>query len=340
MMKPRLMTIAITLICILVSYTGHAADKSAPPSAIHVVTESYGSLKVDDPYRWLENSNDPKVHEWSLAQDNRTRQYFDKISYRNKMYDRLMEQISATSSSYFGLKAVGDKIFSYYNQPPKQQPMIALLPNSANPAQTKIVLDPNQINDKGTTAIDWFVPSPKGDLIAVSMSENGSEDGSLHLFDVATGKEIDSAIPRVQYPTGGGSLAWRADGRGFWYTRYPGPDEGAERAHFFQQIYYHKIGDAPDKDQYVLGKDFPKVAEISLVNNGNSDAIVATVANGDGGEFSHYLIGNDDSIKQFTHFSDKIVAATLGSDNALYLVSRKDTPRGKLLVTVQQLWQQ
>jgi prolyl oligopeptidase len=330
-MKHRLLSTAITLICSLISYTGHAADKSAPPSVVQVVTDSYGSLKVDDPYRWLENADDPKVHEWSLAQDNRTRQYFEKISYRNTMYDRLMKQISATSSSYFGLQAVGDKVFAYYNQPPKQQPMIAMLPNSADPTQAKIVLDPNQINDKGTTAVDWFVPSPKGDLVAVSMSENGSEDGSLHLFDVASGKEVDSVIPRVQYPTGGGSLAWRADGSGFWYTRYPGPDEGAERAHFFQQIYYHKIGDSLDKDKYVLGKDFPKVAEIFLVNNGNGNAIVATVANGDGGEFAHYLIGNDDSIKQFTHFADKIVVATLGSDNALYLVSRKDAPRGKLL---------
>ena len=330
-MKHRLLSIAVTLMCSLISYAAHAADKSAPPTAVQVVTDSYGSVKVDDPYRWLENAEDPKVHEWSLAQDKRTRQYFDKLSYRNTMYERLMKQISATSSSYFGLHAVGDKIFAYYNQPPKQQPMIALLSNSADPAQAKIVLDPNQINDKGTTAVDWFVPSPKGDLVAVSMSENGSEDGSLHLFDVATGKEVDSVIPRVQYPTGGGSLAWRSDGSGFWYTRYPGPDEGAERAHFFQQIYYHKIGDTLDKDKYVLGKDFPKVAEIFLVNNGNGNAIIVTVANGDGGEFAHYLIGNDDSIKQFTHFEDKIVVATLGSDNALYLVSRKDAPRGKLL---------
>ena len=110
------------------------------------------------------------------------------------------------------------------------------------------------------------MPSPDGKLVAVSLSENGSEDGTLHLFDVATGKEIGRAIPRVQYPTGGGSVAWRADSKGFWYTRYPGPDRPAEEQHFFQQVYFHRMGDDPAKDAYVLGKDLPKVAEIVLEN--------------------------------------------------------------------------
>jgi prolyl oligopeptidase len=164
----------------------------------------------------------------------------------------------------------------------------------------------------------------------VSMSENGSEDGSLHILDVATGKAVDAVIPRVQYPTGGGSVAWRQDGSGFWYTRYPGPDEPAERQHFFQQIYYHRIGDDPARDVYVLGKDFPKVAEISLNASPGNWAVVATVANGDGGEFAHYLIARDGATRQVTRFEDKVVGATLGP-NALYLISRQGAPRGKLL---------
>lgn len=324
-------TIAAAGNIILLSSSSFAADKSAPPTAVQEVTDSYGDLKVADPYRWLEDANDPKVKEWSAAQDAHSRKYFDSLPFRNPIYERLMKQISATSSSFYGLQATSGSLFAFYNQPPKQQPMIATLTDSADPASAKVILDPNTINDKGTTAIDWFAPSPKGDLIAVSMSDNGSEDGSLHIIDVATGKETDSVIARVQYPTGGGSVAWRADGSGFWYTRYPGPDEAADRQHFFQQIYFHKMGDTPDKDTYVLGKDFPKVAEIYLTNNGNSDSIIATVANGDGGEFAHYLLRNDGSIQQFTHFDDKIVVASMGPDNAIYLVSRMGAPRGKLL---------
>jgi prolyl oligopeptidase len=175
------------------------------------------------------------------------------------------------------------------------------------------------------------VASPDGKRVAVSLSDNGSEDGTLHVFDVDSGKEIGTPIPRVQYPTGGGSLAWRADSTGFWYTRYPGPKSPAEEAHFFQQVYFHRLGDELSKDVYVLGKGFPKVAEIALSNRFSPNLLVVSVANGDGGEFEHFLVGSDGGVHQITRFEDHIVDATAGADGAVYLISRKDAPRGKLL---------
>jgi prolyl oligopeptidase len=295
------------------------------------VTDTYHGVKVEDPYRWLENPADPKVRAWSEAQDRRTRKYLDALPERAPIYDRLFKQISATSSSYYGLQAVDGRFFALYSQPPKQQPMIALLANDADPARARVILDPNVMNPKGTTAIDWFVASPDGKLVAVSLSENGSEDGTVHVFDVATGKETGEAIPRVQFPTGGGSLAWRADSKGFWYTRYPGPDRPKQEQHFFQQVYFHSVGSPVSKDTYTFGTGLPKVAEIVLENRFDRSLVVASVANGDGGEFEHFVIAEDGSVRQITRFEDRVVAATAGADGAIYLISRKDAPRGKLL---------
>lgn len=311
--------------------TARAADPGAPATPPEPVTDTYHGVAVVDPYRWLEDAHSPRVHAWSLAQDARTRRYLDALPQRVPIYDQLLRQISATSSSYRSLYAVGARIFAYYDAPPKQQPMIALLTNAADPAQARVIVDPNTLNPKGTTAIDWFVPSPDGALLAVSLSENGSEDGALHLFDTATGKEIAPPILRVQYPTGGGSLAWRADSKGFWYTRYPGPGRPREEQHFYQQVYFHRIGDDSAKDTYVLGKGFPKVAEIVLDNRFDPDLVVASVANGDGGEFEHFLIDSHGAPRQLTHFEDQVVAAKAGADGALYLISRKNAPRGRLL---------
>ena len=338
MNRPDLTTLArlAATLCLGASaLLAQAADRGAPAAPPVPVSDSYGSgsgaITVSDPYRWLEKADDPKVRAWSAAQDQRTRAYFDKkLPYRGPMFEQLMKMASASSSAYYDLQPAGGQLFALYNQPPRQQPMLALLGQDADPARARIVLDPNTLNAKGTTAIDWFVPAPTGKLVAVSMSENGSEDGSLHVIDVASGKPVDAVIPRVQYATGGGSLAWRDDGSGFWYTRYPDPAEPAERQHFYQQIYYHRIGDDPAKDRYVLGQDFPKVAEIALDARPGTGAVVATVANGDGGEYAHYLLGLDGSIRQITRFEDKVVAAALGADG-LYLVSRQGAPRGKLL---------
>jgi prolyl oligopeptidase len=338
-MKIKMMhpTILLSLTGLITLGAAYAADPGAPVSEQHAVSDVYHTVTVTDPYRWLENTADPKVRAWSAAQDARTRKYLDGLAQRAPIFAQLLKQISATSSSFHGLRAVGNSIFAYYSQPPKQQPMIAVMTNAANPSSARVIVDPNIINPKGTTAVDWFVPSPDGKILAVSMSENGSEDGTLHLFDVASGKQFGPLIPRVQYPTGGGSLEWRADGKGFWYTRYPGADRPAAEQHFFQQIYFHKLGDEPAADSYVLGKDFPKVAEIHLDARFNPKLIVVAVANGDGGEFAHYVIGGGagagagSGAQQITHFDDKVVAAIAGADGALYLVSRKGAPHGKLL---------
>jgi prolyl oligopeptidase len=322
---------AVICSCIASGPTALARDAGAPNTPQQNVVEEHYGVAISDPYRWLENTDDERVHAWSLAQDARTRKYLDGLALRKPVFDQLMQQTAAASKRYYALYSVGGEVFAFLNQPPMQQPMIVVMGDEADPGKARVVVDPNELNKNGTTAIDWFVPSPDGSRLAVSLSDNGSEDGTLHIFDVASGDQVGEVIPRVQYPTGGGSLAWRADSKGFWYTRYPGPDRPVEEQHFYQRVFFHRIGDDPAKDVYVLGKDFPKVGEISLTNRRNPNFVMATVANGDGGEYAHYVISPDNSPRQLTRFEDKVVAATIAADGTVYLVSHKDAPRGKLL---------
>src|SRR5439155_17071699 len=166
----------------------------------------------------------------------------------------------------------------------------------------------------------------------ISISQGGSEDGTLHIYAPATGKALPDSIAHVQYPTAGGSAAWNVDGTGIYYTRFPRKGERPDAdLNFYQQIYFHKLGTADTEDTYSLGKDFPRIAEVKLEASRDGKFILATVANGDGGDFAHYLLGPDGSRKQITQFSDQIKAARLGRDNALYLLSRAGAPRGKIL---------
>jgi prolyl oligopeptidase len=307
-----------------------ARDAGAPQTERRDVSDRYFDVTVTDPYRWLEDASDPRVKAWSAAQDQRTRRYLDGLAVRQPIYDRLYAQISASSPSYYGLQLAGGRLFAFFNQPPKQQPMIAVMGPDADPVHARIVLDPNARNASGTTAIDWYVASPDGSLLAVSLSENGSEDGTLHVFDVATGKELPDVIPRVSFPTAGGSLAWRADSKGFWYTRYPGPERPADEQHFYQRLYFHVLGQDPSVDPLVLGEGLPKIAEIALGNQHRSDVVVVTVANGDGGQFAHYLVDDSSRVRQVTHFEDGVVFATV-SGESLYLVSYRGAPRGCVL---------
>ena len=143
-------------------------------------------------------------------------------------------------------------------QPPKQQPLLVTLASADDLKSEKVVIDPNVIDTKGTTAIDWFEPSLDGTNVAVSLSKGGSEDGTLHFYETATGKALPDTIAHVQYPTAGGSAAWNADGSGVYYTRFPRKGERPdEDLNFYQQVYFHKLG-TPDSRGHLLDRQrFP-----------------------------------------------------------------------------------
>jgi prolyl oligopeptidase len=304
-----------------------------PPTPAGDTVDVVQGTKVADPYRWLEDAKDPKVEAWSDLQNARTRAYLDALPERAGVKNELTRLITATSPSYSNLTARGSVVFAYYNDPAKQQPSLVTLNASADPASRKVVLDPNVLDAKGLTSMDWFVPSGDGTKLAVSLSKNGSEDGTLHIYDVATGKEIDTPIPGVQFPTAGGSMAWAADGKGYWYTRYPGIEAPEADRHFNMQVYFHALGSDPKSDALVLGsKDgLERVSEIFLDNRFNRQSIMAMVQRGDGNIWAFYVLKQGAAPVQVGTYDDDVVFATIGPDDAIYAISRKNSSNGRIL---------
>jgi len=324
----------LSLVVITGAFTLNNATlaERAPDTPKKPVATEYDGVTVEDPYQWLEADDDSQVKAWSDAQNQRTRKNLDSFPDRAAIEKQLQEWYAKTSPSYSSLVSRPGILFAMKFQPPKQQPLLVTLLSADDLKSEKVVLDPNVLDTKGTTAIDWFVPSLDGKYVAMSLSKGGSEDGTLHFYETATGKALSDTIAHVQYPTAGGSAAWNADGTGVFYTRFPRKGERPDAdLNFYQQIYFHKVGTPDTEDKYSIGKDFPRIAEINLAAARDGKYILATVANGDGGDFAHYLLGPDGTWKQITQFSDQIKLARLGRDNALYLLSRADAPRGKIL---------
>ena len=303
-----------------------------PQTPQAAVVNEYHGVKVVDQYQWLEDWDDQQVQTWSDEQNAYARKKLDNLPRVEELREQVTKILTAQSVSYYSLCRREGKLFAMKRQPPLEQPFLVVMPSAQQPDLERVVVNPAKIDPGASTSIDFYVPSPDGSLIAVSLSVGGSESGDVHVYSVKTGEQIGEVIARVNGGTAGGDLAWTPDGSGFYYTRYPRAGERpAEDMDFYQQVWYHKMGTPPGEDRYEIGSDFPRIAEIKLEAERHSGRVLVTVQYGDSGRFAHYVRTLRRQWKQITDYDDQIVQATFGPDDTVFVISRADAPRGKIL---------
>ncbi len=318
------------------SFHARAADTAQvpppPPTKKISVVDTYYGIKVTDDYRWLENGSSPAVKAWVAAQNAYTHAYLEQQPQRAKLVQAILAMRRQAHPGYGLLETVNGRLFALRFSPQQSSPVLVMFRSPEDKASEHVIADLNTFLNGKPSQPDWYLPSPDGKLVGVALSTGGSEDAALYVIDTATGKQVGDAVPRVNFATAGGGIAWKRDGSGFYYTRYPqGNERPAADRNFYQQVYFHRMGTAPSQDQYVAGKDFPRIAETSLEMSPDGKALLISVANGDGGQFEHFLVRDGAAPTQITHYSDQVVQAVFGPHGALYLLSRKQSDRGAIL---------
>jgi prolyl oligopeptidase len=314
-----------------------------PLAARRPVSDTYHGTTVTDDYRWLEDGKDPAVIAWSDAQNTFARDQLGAFPQRKALEARVTALVTSASALHFDLDRAGGRLFALKQQPPKPQPLLVVLRSADDAASEQVVLDPSVLDARGSTTIDWYVPSPDGKLVAVSLSKGGSESGDVHIYEVDGGKEHPKdSIARVHGGTAGGTLLWRKDGKGFWYTRYPREGERAkEDLDFYQQVWFHELGGATP-DRRSLTDEIPRIAECELHETSDDGRFaLLEVKNGDGGEAAFYVLDTRAKAKggaaagdpwvRVARFEDHVVGARLGKEGGLWLRSLEGSPRGKIL---------
>lgn len=321
--------IQVSILCLLILDSASAMPPGTPKRP---VTDVHHGVSVEDDYRWLEDWNAAEVKAWSDAQNAHARAFLDRLPHVAAIRARVTQIMSAKTIAYSGLEYRKGTLFAIKREPPRQQPFLIVFPSADALGASRVLADTNVIDETGATTIDWFVPSPDGRFVAVSLSNAGTEAGDVHVFDTATGQQVREAIPRVNTGTAGGDLAWLPDGSGFFYTRHPRSGERPPAdLDFFQQVYFHKLGTPTADDRYELGQDFPRVAEIQFEIHDATGILLATMQNGDGGEFAHYLRSPEGKWQRIADFPDRIIQVTFGPQKDLLLTSRAGAPRGKIV---------
>jgi prolyl oligopeptidase len=229
-----------------------------PPSKREATAETLHGVTVADPYRWLEEGDSAAVREWTDKQNAFARSFLDNLPGRDAIRGRL-DQLTQIGQLSVPRPVKGHYFFSR-RQGKQNQPVLYVRAGLRGPE--RVLIDVNQLSPDGTTALDWYFPSDDARLLAYGLSVGGSEQSTLRVRDVATGKDLPDVIERTRAC----SLAWLPDNSGFYYTRYPaegGVPKGEENYH--RHVFFHRLGDDPAKDVKVFGEgrareDWPQVA--------------------------------------------------------------------------------
>lgn len=228
------------------------------------VFDDIHGVAVADPYRWLEDGNDPAVRAWTDAQRVRTAAFDASLPERECLLRAFGELMLVDEVGPAEL--IAGKLFFTKRAGDQNQPTLRV--RNAVDGDDRVLLDLNALDERGLTSLDWWYPSRDGSLIAVGLSQGGDEWSELRLLDAATGEEVGERIDRMR----AASVAWFPDNSGFYYTRYPAGDPGAgeDIAYYGRLVHRHVIGTNADADPILFGegRDATEMPSLVLSDDG------------------------------------------------------------------------
>jgi prolyl oligopeptidase len=212
--------------------------------------DDYHGVRVADPYRWLEDLDSPETRAWIDAQNKVTQGFLEAIPARAALKERLTRLWNYERHGVPFKK--GGRTFYFKNDGLQNQSVLYV--QDAPEAPARALLDPNALSPDGTVALTVTAVSEDGATLAYGLSASGSDWETWKLRKVSTGEDLPDALERIKFS----SPAWLRDGSGFFYGRYDrntGDTGDLEEVNRFQRLYFHRLGDAQEKDALVYKRD-------------------------------------------------------------------------------------
>jgi prolyl oligopeptidase len=208
---------------------------------------SSGSIKIIDPYRWLEDDNSPETKDWVKAQNKVTFDYLATIPIREKVRKRLEELWNYPKYSSPFKKA--NNYYFFKNDGLQNQSV--MYRQKGLTGKPEEFLNPNTMNKEGIAALGGTSFSKTGKYFAYTIAIAGSDWKEGYIMETATKKLLTDKIQWTKF----GGFSWKGD-EGFFYSGYAKPDEASKMSqqNKFNMIFYHRIG-SDQKDDQVIYRD-------------------------------------------------------------------------------------
>jgi prolyl oligopeptidase len=342
---------ATVLILLAALLSGCAHQPQHPPvAAVRPVIDDYFGTKISDPYRYMENLKDPQVQAWIKGQADYATHVLSAIPGRDALLARIRELDSGAPYRIYIQRRWpnGDML---YSKALATENVDKLYMKRAGDGIERLLVDPDAMSAADPTgrhySLSFCVPSIDEKYIAYGIAAAGSEQQTLHILDVTTGKDLPEAIDRFEdaytHPE------WTADSSGFFYSRrrqLP-PDVPATEGYKQTKAFFHRLGTNPTNDKLVFSMngnvsvpmgeaDFP-----GIIAPQNSRWAIGQIHHGDSSILTLYAAPLDALIssnpanvpwKKICDVADEVVDFAVQGDE-IYLTSSFDAPHFRVVKT-------
>ncbi|HKP68493.1 MAG TPA: prolyl oligopeptidase family serine peptidase [Pyrinomonadaceae bacterium] len=326
-MSRRLLVLVSLLALLFTNAAAQTAFDYPKPKKVTQVDDYHGT-KVNDPFRWMEDSKSADLTSWIDAENKITDAYFATIPQRDAIKARLTELWNY--ERYSSPSKVGNKYIYTKNDGLQNQSVIYITDSINDPG--KVFFDPNKLTADGTAALNGSSFTDDGKLWAYGVAVAGSDRTEWKVMNVETGELLSDTLK----PNRQGGVSWLNDNSGFYYNRFPDAVAGAELkgANKFPKLYFHKLGTPQSEDALVYER--PDDGEMFVGGNVTEDGKWLIIRVAKGTERMNMVYFKNLSMEKapiLPLIEDRKNAWNfVGNDGPVfYFTTDKDAERGKLV---------
>ncbi len=303
--------------------------ESYPPAPRFDEKDIYFRTVVADPYRPLEDPNDPAVKSWTRAQHDLSRSILDALPGRDGYRRRLTEVWNLPKMDQ-PLRR-GRRLFYTYNDGLQAQAALYVQDNAdevgSDPA-ARVVLDPNTLSPDGTTALMEWEPDADGRLLAYALSDSGEDWRTVGVRNVDSAEDYPERLSHIKFT----NLAWSDDG--FYYSRFAADaaDQGANNREQVHHVYYHRVGTPQEEDWLVYTHPTLRGVIVRPELSDNGRYLIITVE-GDSFIYNrlYYAALPSLEVKALFEQLDASYEPVGTDEEEILILTTRDAPRGRIV---------
>jgi prolyl oligopeptidase len=295
-----------------------------PPAVTGDVVDDFFGTSVPDPYRGLEDADDPQTTAWWQAQNARAETYLRSRPDRSRLEKRLSELW--TYPEHSAPERHGTRAFFFKRDVGQDLPVLFAQEDGREPFP---VIDPNALSDDGSVALTTHRLNHDGTMVAYSLSESGSKWSTVHVRTVGRESDEPDVLAWTTYPV----VAWEPDGAAFYYDRFP-PPEGQPTAAQARTggVYRHLLGTAQAEDVLVFEPEI-EGALCRLQPTSDGAYLFVTVAQGTDVRNGIFFrpVASDGPLTPLVPPGEASFALIDTVGGEAFFVTTLDAPRGRII---------